>query len=154
MFVQTPFVISVGPAAGVVQAELIVHQCALSYAMFLTCVEHTFEGVYRVPKTELNRTAASLLGSSYLPMPWWWQWVTIGMEYHHFHHVNPRVPCYRMKVREGSTCWVWCVPIMGVNICQCTHTALAAGTGKQWLALLALLIVLAGQPLSSTIAVL
>jgi len=108
LFVQTPFVISVAPAAGVVQAELIVQQCALSYAMFLVCVEHTFEGVYRVPEAEFNRTAASLLGSSYLPMPWWWQWVTMGVEYHHFHHVNPRMPCYRMKVREGSLMGLVC----------------------------------------------
>lgn len=76
-----------------------MHQCALSYAMFLYCVEHTFEGVYRVPKAEFSRTAAGLLGSSYLPMPWWWQWAACGVEYHHFHHLNARVPCYRMKVR-------------------------------------------------------
>lgn len=82
------------------QAELIVQQCALSYAMFLYHIEHTFEGVYRVPKTEFNRTAAGLLGSSYLPMPWWWQWATVGVEYHHIHHANARVPCYRMQVSQ------------------------------------------------------
>jgi len=83
-------------------AELFVHQCALSYAMFLYCVEHTFEGVYRVPKAEFSRTAAGLLGSSYLPMPCWWQWAACGVEYHHFHHLNARVPCYRMKECEES----------------------------------------------------
>ena len=80
------------------QAELIVHQCALSYAMFLFCVEHTFEGVYRVPRAEYDRTAAGLLGSSYLPMPWWWSFFTLGVEYHHIHHHNAKVPCYRLKV--------------------------------------------------------
>jgi hypothetical protein len=29
------------------QAELLSQQCALTYAMFLYCVEHTYEGVYR-----------------------------------------------------------------------------------------------------------
>jgi len=83
-------------------AELFSQQIALSYAMFLYCVEHTYEGVYRVPKAEFNRTAAGLLGSSYLSVPWWWRWATIGVEYHHFHHLNPRLPCYRMKECEMS----------------------------------------------------
>jgi omega-6 fatty acid desaturase (delta-12 desaturase) len=83
-------------------AELLAQQCALTYAMFLYCVEHTYEGVYRVPKAEFNRTAAGLLGSSYLSMPWWWQWATIGVEYHHFHHQNARLPCYRMRECEAA----------------------------------------------------
>lgn len=29
------------------QGELFAQQCALTYAMFLYCVEHTYEGVYR-----------------------------------------------------------------------------------------------------------
>jgi len=92
------------------QPELLAQQFAMSYAMFLYSVEHIFEGAYRVPKAEYNRTAACLLGSSYLSVPWWWRWATLGIEYHHLHHLNARVPCYRLKVRyEGASEAVGCV---------------------------------------------
>jgi hypothetical protein len=84
------------------QAELLAQQLALSYAMFLFCVQHTFEGVYRVPRAEYDRAEAVLLGSSYLSMPWWWCWVTVGVEYHCFHHQNVQVPCYRLQVGPGG----------------------------------------------------
>jgi omega-6 fatty acid desaturase (delta-12 desaturase) len=87
----------------VLQFELLSQQIALSYAMFLYSVEHTYEGVYRVPQAEFNRTAAGLLGSSYLSVPWWWRWATAGVEYHHFHHLNARVPCYRMRVSQYAS---------------------------------------------------
>jgi omega-6 fatty acid desaturase (delta-12 desaturase) len=80
------------------QAELLSQQLAVSWAMFLFCVQHTYEEVYRVPKAEYNRTAAGLCGASYLPIPWWWRWATVGVEYHHLHHLNARVPCYKLQV--------------------------------------------------------
>jgi fatty acid desaturase len=86
------------------QFEFLAQQIALSYAMFLYCVEHTYEGVYRVPKAEYNRTAAGLLGSSVLSIPWWWRWAAAGVEYHHFHHLNARLPCYRMRVSLALPC--------------------------------------------------
>jgi len=70
--------------------------------MFLYCIEHIFEGAYRVPRAEFNRTAAAMQGSSYMPMPKWWHWVTLGCEYHHIHHANPRVPLYRMAVSVSA----------------------------------------------------
>jgi len=83
-------------------AELLAQQCALSYAMFLFVVQHTFEGVYRVPRAEHNRTVSALSGSSFLSMPWWWSWATLGIEYHHIHHINTRVPCYRLKACQDA----------------------------------------------------
>lgn len=88
-------------AATPLQAELLAQQCAMSYAMFLYVVQHAFEGVYRVPRAQYNRAAAALLGSSYLSVPRWWAWATLGVEYHHIHHLNARVPCYRLKVGSG-----------------------------------------------------
>lgn len=81
------------------QAELLAQQCAMSYALFLFVVQHIYEGVYRVPRAEHNRAVSCLSGSSFLSVPWWWSWATLGIEYHHIHHLNTRVPCYRLKVR-------------------------------------------------------
>lgn len=72
---------------------------ATGYAMFLFTVEHNFEGAVQIPRSDHDRITAALTGSSCLPMPWWFEWVTFGVEYHHIHHMNPRVPGYRLKVR-------------------------------------------------------
>jgi len=84
------------------QTEFCAAYLATMYAMFLFTVQHVFEGVYRVPRAEYNRAAANLIGASYLPVPWWWEWATCGVEFHHIHHMNPRVPCFRMKVRLST----------------------------------------------------
>lgn len=74
-------------------------QGAWSFAMWYFHTQHVFEGVYRVPKSQYNRTAAALLGSAVMPIPWFWRWVTVGSEYHQMHHANAKIPCHRMKVR-------------------------------------------------------
>jgi omega-6 fatty acid desaturase (delta-12 desaturase) len=68
--------------------------------MFLFHIQHVWphRGVYRAPKELHNRAAAGLLGSSYLSVPWWFSWATMGIEYHHIHHCNARVPGYRLQV--------------------------------------------------------
>lgn len=73
---------------------------ATAYALFLYSVEHAYEGVYLVPRSGHNRTIAAIAGSSYLLMPWWFKWASFGVEYHHVHHLNARVPGYRLKVRD------------------------------------------------------
>lgn len=75
-----------------------------------------------VPRAEHNRTVAALEGSSHLMAPWWWRWVLVGVETHHIHHVNARVPGYRMQVgvvgtRHGEAC------------CVCGVTMALAGLG-------------------------
>eukprot|EP00929_Paragymnodinium_shiwhaense_P099339 TRINITY_DN6095_c0_g1_i1.p2 TRINITY_DN6095_c0_g1~~TRINITY_DN6095_c0_g1_i1.p2 ORF type:complete len:375 (+),score=59.73 TRINITY_DN6095_c0_g1_i1:110-1234(+) len=36
-------------------------------------------------------------GCSYLVVPFWAQWITLGIEFHHIHHFSIKVPCYRLK---------------------------------------------------------
>jgi len=79
------------------QAELAAMQVAASYAFFLFQAQHVFVGAYRTSKVHHDRGTAALQGSSYLSMPGWWEWATLGVEYHHIHHLNVRVPCYRLK---------------------------------------------------------
>jgi fatty acid desaturase len=81
------------------QLELATMFSAMAYAMFLFHIQHEFEGTYRGPRGDLVRTAAIARGSSYLYMPWWWRWASLGVEHHAIHHMNARVPCYRLQVR-------------------------------------------------------
>lgn len=40
---------------------------------------------------------ACLQGCSKLEIPWCLKWVTLGIEYHHIHHLSTRVPCYELQ---------------------------------------------------------
>ncbi len=56
---------------------------------------------YRVPRTDHTRDLAAYLGSTCLVVPWWAKWCTLGVEYHHLHHLAPQVPCYKLQVGVG-----------------------------------------------------
>ncbi|KAI9014328.1 fatty acid desaturase-domain-containing protein [Hyaloraphidium curvatum] len=64
--------------------------------VLITHIEHTFEGAYRRRGGDWSKYGSGMLGSSYLPIPWWLSWATNGIEYHHIHHLNTRVPCYHL----------------------------------------------------------
>lgn len=52
---------------------------------------------YRAPAAEHSRDAAALMGSTYIPVPRWLSdRVFLGIEHHHIHHLDSRVPCYRL----------------------------------------------------------
>jgi omega-6 fatty acid desaturase (delta-12 desaturase) len=60
-------------------------------------IEHTFDGAYRRHESESERKGwdkyeSGMLGSSILVVPWGWGWMTAGLEFHHIHHTNTRVP--------------------------------------------------------------
>jgi len=73
-----------------------------AYAVFLATAEHVYEGAYVKPRSKYCRTDAAVAGSSCIIMPWWWRWASFGIEYHHIHHLNPRVPGYRIKVSRPA----------------------------------------------------
>jgi omega-6 fatty acid desaturase (delta-12 desaturase) len=45
----------------------------------------------------LSKDNSELMGSSMIQIPNYLKWITLGIEYHHIHHLNPRVPCYNLK---------------------------------------------------------
>lgn len=64
---------------------------------------------YRAPAAEHSRDAASLMGSTYIPIPRWISdRVFLGIEHHHIHHLDSRVPCYHLfecHVRAPPGAW-------------------------------------------------
>eukprot|EP00746_Dinoflagellata_sp_MGD_P031269 gnl/MRDRNA2_/MRDRNA2_174353_c0_seq1.p1 gnl/MRDRNA2_/MRDRNA2_174353_c0~~gnl/MRDRNA2_/MRDRNA2_174353_c0_seq1.p1 ORF type:complete len:568 (-),score=44.10 gnl/MRDRNA2_/MRDRNA2_174353_c0_seq1:5-1456(-) len=59
--------------------------------------QHTFEGSYKARGDGYSSYANCLLGCSFLILPRWLKWFALGIEYHHLHHLDARIPCYRLE---------------------------------------------------------
>jgi fatty acid desaturase len=62
-------------------------------------MQHAYENGYVVLPGDgkWNRRGAAIQGSSFLVIPWYLKWVTLGIEYHHIHHLTAVVPGYRLQ---------------------------------------------------------
>ncbi len=58
--------------------------------------QHNFPGVKLMNHDEWNYVDAALHSSSFIKMNRFWRWVTANVGYHHVHHVNARIPFYRL----------------------------------------------------------
>jgi len=74
-------------------------QCALQVGaligLFFFHIQHTFENVKR--KENITHIEQGLLGASFLQVPNLLKYFTFGIEYHHIHHLNAKVPGYLLK---------------------------------------------------------
>lgn len=77
--------------------QLPVAIVASIIGVWLFSVQHRFETTLWVRQAEWNFTAASIEGSSYLKLPRVLQWFTGNIGFHHIHHLDPRVPNYRLQ---------------------------------------------------------
>ena len=69
--------------------------CNTGYLLFHA--QHTFHGAYKRRDLAFDEYQAAMLGSSFLQIPNLLKFFTLGIEYHHIHHLNTRVPCYRLQ---------------------------------------------------------
>ncbi len=58
--------------------------------------QHNFPGVKLMSNEDWTYTKAALFSSSYIKMNRFWKWVTANVGYHHIHHLNSRIPFYRL----------------------------------------------------------
>jgi omega-6 fatty acid desaturase (delta-12 desaturase) len=65
--------------------------------VWLFSKQHRFEGALWVRQPAWNASAASLDSASFLRLPKVLQWFTGNIGFHHVHHLNPRVPNYRLQ---------------------------------------------------------
>ena len=54
--------------------------------------EHTFNPSYVVNGKEWCQRESGLRGSSFIDVPWYLKYFTSGIEYHHIHHMNSKLP--------------------------------------------------------------
>jgi omega-6 fatty acid desaturase (delta-12 desaturase) len=74
--------------------EMVSLAIASSIGFYLFSIQHTFPNVYRRRQQAWDYFTNGILGSSFLQVPRIFRWVTFGIEYHHIHHLNARVPAY------------------------------------------------------------
>ena len=65
--------------------------------VWLFSIQHRFEQALWAPDKDWSFAAAALRGTSYLELPAVLQWFTGNIGFHHVHHVNPRIPNYRLE---------------------------------------------------------
>ena len=65
--------------------------------VWLFSLQHRFEDALWTQHDAWSPVEASLRGSSYLQLPRLLQWFTGHIGFHHVHHLDPRVPNYRLE---------------------------------------------------------
>ena len=66
-----------------------------SFGGFLFHLQHTYEGAQR--KKGMTHFDSAMKGASFLQVPWFLQWATGSIEYHHIHHLSVAVPLYNLR---------------------------------------------------------
>ena len=89
-------VILLGGWKGLLLIHLPTILLAASIGVWLFYVQHQFEGAYWARKGEWEQTEAALRGSSHYDLPEPLRWMTANIGVHHVHHVNSRIPYYRL----------------------------------------------------------
>jgi omega-6 fatty acid desaturase (delta-12 desaturase) len=82
------------------KALLLVHLPILlltcSLGVWLFYVQHQFEPTYWEHDPSWKYESAALQGSSYYRLPQLLHWLTGNIGFHHIHHLNARIPNYRL----------------------------------------------------------
>lgn len=94
--------------------------CAIGAYLFYA--QHNFPGVTFKGNIEWSYEHAALESSSYMVMSPFWRWVTANIGYHHIHHINSRIPFYRLpeamekipELQEAKT-----TTLNPLDICRC-----------------------------------
>jgi acyl-lipid omega-6 desaturase (Delta-12 desaturase) len=101
------------------RAVLLVHLPIMAVAsilgVWLFSVQHRFETARWTETGDWIFVEAALNGSSWLRLPRPLQWLTGNIGFHHVHHLNPRVPNYRLRQAHGAVQAVCPVPPLGLS---------------------------------------
>ncbi len=65
---------------------------------YLFYAQHNFPDAKYTSKEDWDYTYAALKSSSYMQMSSLMQWFTGNIGYHHIHHINPRIPFYKLPL--------------------------------------------------------
>lgn len=88
------------------QRVLLVHLPVMVVAsilgVWLFSVQHRFETARWTAKNDWSFVDAALQGSSWFGLPRALHWLTGNIGFHHVHHLNPRVPSYRLQAAHDA----------------------------------------------------
>lgn len=94
MFGALGLVLGFGKVAAV---QLPIMIFASIIGVWLFSIQHRGETTAWARHADWELTSAALKGSNYLRLPAVLQWFAGNIGYHHVHHLNPRVPNYRLQ---------------------------------------------------------
>jgi len=82
--------------------KIWIHYLISSYinfilGFFLFHNQHTFNPPYVKKNDEWTQKNSGIHGSSFIQVPFWLRYFYMGIEYHHIHHMNPKIPGYHIK---------------------------------------------------------
>lgn len=84
--------------------------------------QHTFNPSYVVNNENWNRRDSGLMGSSFIQIPYWLRYITGGIEYHHIHHMNAKIPSYNLqKYHEEFIKSNICDNVVRLSLSDCYH---------------------------------
>ncbi len=81
----------------VAQVQLPIMVIASIAGVWLFSIQHRFEDTLWSSGSAWSFGAAALRGSSHLDLPPILRWFTGNIGFHHVHHLNPRIPNYRLR---------------------------------------------------------
>jgi len=75
--------------------------------LILFHLQHAANDSYRTNTKDFSKDEGAILGSTYIQIPWPLSYFSLGIEFHHIHHLNTRVPCYRIRAChfDGEHFW-------------------------------------------------
>ena len=77
--------------------QYILSQCFIfSIGFFMFFNQHTFNPAYVENRENWTFKNSGLLGSSFIQVPRLLSFFTDGIEYHHIHHINSKIPGYNL----------------------------------------------------------
>lgn len=88
---------------------ILLYKYYITYVYFvpfyigITCIfllfhnQHTFNPPYMVSNREWSYKDSGLVGSSFIQIPYFLKYFTMGIEYHHIHHMNVKIPGYNLQ---------------------------------------------------------
>ena len=82
--------------------------------VWLFSLQHRFETARWTGRWEWDPSAASMEGSSWFRLPRLLNWLTGSIGFHHVHHLNPRVPNYRLRAAHEAVHALW--PVMPLSL--------------------------------------
>jgi acyl-lipid omega-6 desaturase (Delta-12 desaturase) len=100
------------------QRVMVIHLSVMVVAsivgVWLFSVQHRFDSARWTRREEWNARDASMEASSWLSLPPVLHWLTGNIGFHHVHHLNPRVPSYRLAAAHDAVQALWPVEPLSV----------------------------------------
>jgi omega-6 fatty acid desaturase (delta-12 desaturase) len=94
----------------VLLVQLSIMMVASILGVGLFSLQHRFETARWMDRGSWTFVDAALHGSSWLSLPGVLQWLTGNIGFHHVHHLNPRVPNYRLARAHAAVQALVAVP--------------------------------------------